>query len=84
MMQAPLEGLVQTGADLFLAFVLGALIGIERQWRQRTAGLRTNTLVAVGAAIFVDLALRMGVRPRRYGWWLTWYQGSVFLVPEPL
>ncbi len=47
MMQAPLEGLVQTGADLFLAFILGALIGIERQWRQRTAGLRTNTLVAV-------------------------------------
>ncbi|MHB0887794.1 MgtC/SapB family protein [Acidithiobacillus sp.] len=57
---APLEGLGQTGADLFLAFILGALIGIERQWRQRTAGLRTNTLVAVGAAIFVDLALRMG------------------------
>ncbi len=46
--------------DLLLAFVLGGLIGIERQWRQRTAGLRTNTLVAVGAAIFVDLAMRMG------------------------
>ncbi len=56
----PLAGLGQTSADLLLAFVLGALIGIERQWRQRTAGLRTNTLVAVGAAIFVDLALRMG------------------------
>jgi putative Mg2+ transporter-C (MgtC) family protein len=57
---APLAGLGQTSADLLLALVLGALIGIERQWRQRTAGLRTNTLVAVGAAIFVDLALRMG------------------------
>src|SRR5580693_1586412 len=28
-------------------------IGLERQWRQRLAGLRTNTLVALGAAIFV-------------------------------
>lgn len=45
--------------NLSAAFLLGALIGIERQWRQRTAGLRTNTLVAVGAAIFVSLAARL-------------------------
>jgi putative Mg2+ transporter-C (MgtC) family protein len=32
---------------------LGAAIGLERQWRQRLAGLRTNALVALGAAIFV-------------------------------
>lgn len=43
---------------LATAFVLGAVIGLERQWRQRTAGLRTNVLVAVGAAAFVDLGLR--------------------------
>jgi putative Mg2+ transporter-C (MgtC) family protein len=41
------------------AFVLGALIGAERQYRQRTAGLRTNVLVAVGAAAFVDLAMHL-------------------------
>jgi uncharacterized membrane protein YhiD involved in acid resistance len=37
---------------LFLleALVLGAIIGVERQWRQRTAGLRTNALVSAGAA----------------------------------
>jgi putative Mg2+ transporter-C (MgtC) family protein len=40
---------------LLLAVVLGSLIGIERQWRQRAAGLRTNTLVCLGAAAFVDL-----------------------------
>jgi putative Mg2+ transporter-C (MgtC) family protein len=40
---------------LLLASCLGALIGAERQWRQRAAGLRTNTLVCVGAAAFVDL-----------------------------
>lgn len=38
------------------AFALGAVIGLERQWRQRMAGLRTNTLVALGAALFVMVA----------------------------
>src|ERR1700724_3815775 len=42
--------------SLFTAFVFGTLIGAERQYRQRSAGLRTNVLVAVGAAAFVDLA----------------------------
>ncbi len=41
------------------SFVLGTLIGLERQWRQRTAGLRTNVLVAVGAAAFSDLGMRL-------------------------
>lgn len=41
------------------SFALGTLIGLERQWRQRTAGLRTNVLVAVGAAAFSDLGLRL-------------------------
>ncbi|MBX7555371.1 MgtC/SapB family protein [Streptomyces sp. NPDC004232] len=31
----------------------GALIGVERQWRARMAGLRTNALVATGATLFV-------------------------------
>lgn len=38
---------------LGLALILGALIGAERQWRQRIAGLRTNALVAAGAAMFL-------------------------------
>ncbi|WP_157244816.1 MgtC/SapB family protein [Nonomuraea typhae] len=41
---------------LVAAGVLGAVIGIERQWRARMAGLRTNLLVAVGAALFVLLS----------------------------
>jgi putative Mg2+ transporter-C (MgtC) family protein len=44
---------------LTTAFVLGTLIGFERQWRQRNAGLRTNVLVAVGAAAFSDLGMRL-------------------------
>lgn len=39
--------------NLLAALLLGGLIGFERQWRQRLAGLRTNTLVALGAATFV-------------------------------
>ncbi|GBU15282.1 methyltransferase [Polaromonas sp.] len=48
--------LLDTLIALIAAFVLGGLIGLERQYRQRTAGLRTNVLVALGAAIFVDMA----------------------------
>jgi len=48
-----------TLGGLATAFVLGTLIGLERQWRQRTAGLRTNVLVAVGAAAFSDLGMRL-------------------------
>ncbi len=51
---------IQTILALAVAFVLGTAIGFERQWRQRTAGLRTNVLVAVGAAAFADLGLRLG------------------------
>ena len=40
---------------LGLALILGSLIGAERQWRQRTAGLRTHALVSAGAAMFVML-----------------------------
>jgi putative Mg2+ transporter-C (MgtC) family protein len=43
----------QTALNLGMATLLGACIGFERQWRQRMAGLRTNTLVAIGAASFV-------------------------------
>jgi putative Mg2+ transporter-C (MgtC) family protein len=38
------------------ALLMGVAIGIERQYRQHTAGLRTNALVCVGAALFVSLS----------------------------
>src|ERR1700738_5144254 len=46
-----------------VALALGAVIGVERQWRQRMAGLRTNALVALGAALFELLAVLMSGRP---------------------
>ena len=42
-------------SGIILRLILGATIGVERQWRQRMAGLRTNALVATGAALFVML-----------------------------
>ena len=50
---------LQTLIVLGVAFVLGCAIGVERQYRQRSAGLRTNVLVAVGAAAFADLGWRI-------------------------
>lgn len=54
-----LSSLLDTLVSLLSAFVLGAIVGVERQYRQRTAGLRTNVLVSVGAAVFVDMANRL-------------------------
>lgn len=47
------------------ALIFGFLIGIERQFRHSPAGLRTNTLVAAGAAIFVMIETLTGVKDAR-------------------
>ncbi len=41
---------------LGVALLLGACVGLERQWRQRMAGTRTNALVSAGASAFVMCA----------------------------
>jgi putative Mg2+ transporter-C (MgtC) family protein len=46
------QSLDQVG-QLGLAFLLSALIGLERGWHQKSAGLRTHTLVGAGSALFV-------------------------------
>jgi putative Mg2+ transporter-C (MgtC) family protein len=42
--------------NIVAALLMGILIGLERQFRQHPAGLRTNALVCVGAALFVSLS----------------------------
>jgi len=54
-----ISAFLDSTVSLAVAFVLGTLIGAERQYRQRTAGLRTNVLVALSAAAFVDVAMRL-------------------------
>ena len=55
-MPSHLEIAVRLGA----AILAGALIGLERQWSKHTAGVRTHSLVALGAALFVLLARLAG------------------------
>ena len=47
-------------SQLGLAVLLGGLIGFERQWHQKMAGLRTNALVALGSSGFVILGSMIG------------------------
>jgi putative Mg2+ transporter-C (MgtC) family protein len=47
-----IEGLLQVG-EFGLAILLSAIIGLEREFRQKRAGLRTQTLVGAGAALFM-------------------------------
>jgi putative Mg2+ transporter-C (MgtC) family protein len=67
-MTIPLE---QAVLNLGVTLGLSAVVGFERQWRNRLAGLRTNTLVALGAAsssfsssLFLGNQARLGW-PRR-------------------
>lgn len=45
---------------LLLAAGLGAAVGLEREYRQKPAGLRTNILIALGSALFTILSISMG------------------------
>ena len=58
---------LQFALRLFLAIGMGASVGLERQWRQRMAGTRTNALVAAGAAAFVMCGLLLDNDPSARG-----------------
>ncbi|MBI1790407.1 MAG: MgtC/SapB family protein [Acidobacteria bacterium] len=49
-------------ARLALALLLGAAIGLERQYRRHVAGLQTNALVSSGAALYVLLGVSLPLR----------------------
>jgi putative Mg2+ transporter-C (MgtC) family protein len=67
------EGWRQIG-ELSLALLLSALIGLEREIRQKSAGLRTHTLVGVGAALFMLIS--------KYGFTDVLEPGRVILDPS--
>ena len=70
---ANVEGWTQVG-ELGLALMLSALIGVEREIRQKSAGLRTHTLVGVGAALFMLIS--------KYGFNDVLQTGRVVLDPS--
>lgn len=47
-------------ARLLLAAVLGGLVGLEREFKHRSAGLRTNMFICMGAALFTALSMHLG------------------------
>ncbi len=51
-MEAPHLSELELILRLALAALLGAVVGLEREWRDRTAGLRTHMLVCLGSAVF--------------------------------
>src|SRR5580698_9386064 len=61
-------------AELGLAFVLSALIGLEREIRQKSAGLRTHTLVGVAAALIMLIS--------KYGFMDVLANGRIVLDPS--
>lgn len=60
--------------ELGLAFILSALVGFEREIRQKSAGLRTNTLVGVSAALFILVS--------KYGFMDVLKNGEVVVDPS--
>ena len=51
---------LETVLPIVVAAVAGSLIGLEREVRDKSAGFRTMTLIAVGSALFTILSLRLG------------------------
>lgn len=46
--------------NILLALLIGALIGTEREYRSKSAGLRTMILVSLGSCLFTILSVRIG------------------------
>ncbi len=51
---------------LILAAILGGLIGLEREFKHRAAGLRTNMFICFGAALFTVLSRGLAAEPSDY------------------
>jgi len=47
-------------AGLVLAIILGSAVGVERELSSKAAGLRTNVLICLGAAIFTTISIQIG------------------------
>lgn len=53
----------EAGSRLLIAAVLGMVVGFEREFRHKPAGIRTHMLVATGSAAFMILTLEMIIGP---------------------
>ncbi len=67
------QGWLQLG-ELGTAFLLSAIIGLEREWRRKSAGLRTYTVVGMSSALFLLVS--------KYGFTDVLHAGTVVLDPS--
>ena len=61
LLRPEMEFLGQAAVRLALAAFLGGIIGLEREWKHRPAGLRTNLFICLGAALFTLLSSKLSV-----------------------
>src|SRR2546427_2556269 len=60
----PVPGsLLELAVRILLALVFGAVIGVERQWHHKSAGIRTHALLALGAAGFALISHLLFLNP---------------------
>jgi len=52
---------LETAIQLVISFFIGAIIGAEREYRTKTAGLRTMIMISLGSTIFTELSIALGV-----------------------
>jgi putative Mg2+ transporter-C (MgtC) family protein len=61
------NSLQETAIRLLAAMVVGGIVGLDREWRQKPAGLRTHMLVCLAAATFTVLAGHISLMSRELG-----------------
>jgi len=52
---------LETTIQLLMSFFIGAIIGAEREYRTKTAGLRTMIMICLGSTLFTELSVTLGV-----------------------
>lgn len=60
-------GMLDIGLRLLVALLLGMIIGTERVWAHKTAGMRTYALVSMGAALFIVISEMISLRYMNIG-----------------
>ena len=63
--------------DVTIALILGGILGLEREWKQKPAGFRTNMIISGSAALLVSLG-RIGISIALKQYWLG--IGTTFIL----